>query len=192
MPLPRFLRLDEAERSRILMSAAQQLATTDYSEVSMERIASAAGISRSAMYNYFDGREDLVAAVREHAVSLARAALGKWVRTEQERDFWQSFSAAEERLRAFLAANPALRSALASRGDQGSHDEWVDALVANAAELGLVPIGRELLAAAVTSGLLAALDSLELQKPGAVPDRAGKFLLLAAWAALDKVTTPKA
>lgn len=192
MPLPRFLRLDEAERSRILMSAAQQLATTDYSEVSMERIASAAGISRSAMYNYFDGREDLVAAVREHAVSLARAALGEWVRTEQERDFWQSFSAAEERLRAFLAANPALRSALASRGDQGSHDEWVDALVANAAELGLVPIGRELLAAAVTSGLLAALDSLELQKPGAVPDRAGKFLLLAAWAALDKVATPKA
>ncbi|MBX3143309.1 MAG: TetR/AcrR family transcriptional regulator [Trueperaceae bacterium] len=192
MPLPRFLRLDEAERSRILMSAAEQLATTDYSEVSMERIASAAGISRSAMYNYFDGREDLVAAVREHAVSLARAALGEWVRTEQERDFWQSFSAAEERLRAFLAANPALRSALASRGDQGSHDEWVDALVANAAELGLVPIGRELLAAAVTSGLLAALDSLELQKPGAVPDRAGKFLLLAAWAALDKVATPKA
>lgn len=192
MPLPRFLRLDEAERSRILMNAAEQLATTDYSEVSMERIASAAGISRSAMYNYFDGREDLVAAVRKHAVSLARAALGEWVRTEQERDFWQSFSAAEERLRAFLAANPACRSALASRGDQGSHDEWVDALVANAAELGLVPIGRELLAAAVTSGLLAALDSLELQKPGAVPDRAGKFLLLAAWAALDKVTTPKA
>lgn len=186
MPLPRFQRLSEAERSRILAIAAEQLASADGAEASMERIASVAGLSRSAMYNYFDGRDDLVAAVREEAVSLAKTALGEWVRASKRREFWQTFSAAEERLRAFLAAEPAFRSALAAAGDQGTHAEWIDALVANAAELGMVAHGHERLAAAVTVGVLAALDSLELETPGAVPRATTKFVLLAAWAALDK------
>lgn len=186
MPLPRFLRLDEAERSRILTTAAEQVASTTGEEVSMERIASAAGLSRSAIYNYFDGRDDLLAAVRAEAASRARAALGEWVRAEQKSGFWRRFDVAEERLRDLLAAIPAFRSALATPGELAVNDEWLGALVANAVALGMVPHGRERLAAAVTAGVLAALDSLELESPGAVPPNTSKFVLLAAWAALDE------
>ncbi len=182
MALPRFDRLDSGERARILDVAARQLADPETAEASVVEIAAAAGLSRSAMYNYFDGRADLVQTVGAHAAELAADALGPWPGAYDAEAFWAALRAGSDRLRALLRSRPELRGLLATTGP-ADDDPWLAALLDDAAALGLLPAGDRRLAAAVTAAVLGAVDALELAEPGSVPDERVQALLQATWAA---------
>jgi AcrR family transcriptional regulator len=66
MPRPRFFRLPDDKRRRILETAALELAARGFRGASLNRIISTAGISKGAAYYYFDDKADLFAAVMRH------------------------------------------------------------------------------------------------------------------------------
>lgn len=70
MPLPRFSRLDLEERHRILAGAANEFGRDGFAKASLNRIIKTVGLSKGAMYYYFDGKGDLYGAVIDHAVAL--------------------------------------------------------------------------------------------------------------------------
>lgn len=63
MPRPRFQKLPADKRQRILEAAALEFATHGFDAASLNRIISAAGISKGAAYYYFDDKADLFATV---------------------------------------------------------------------------------------------------------------------------------
>jgi len=67
MPLPRFDRLDPERRRRLLASAAVEFASHGFSGASLGRISAAAGISKAALYYYFEDKSDIYAGVVEEA-----------------------------------------------------------------------------------------------------------------------------
>lgn len=56
-------------RERILGSAARVFATYGFRHATFEEIAAGAGVSRTLLYRYFDGKVDLLRAVRDRALS---------------------------------------------------------------------------------------------------------------------------
>jgi AcrR family transcriptional regulator len=63
VPRPRFDKLSPAKRRRILEAAALEFAAHGFDQASLNRIISAAGISKGAAYYYFDDKADLYATV---------------------------------------------------------------------------------------------------------------------------------
>jgi AcrR family transcriptional regulator len=69
-----------AQLSRHLIPVVEQLAAGDqaYGDLTVERIIKAGGISRSAFYNYFDDKIDLLAAMAGDAVADVIATGDNW------------------------------------------------------------------------------------------------------------------
>ncbi len=106
MPTPRFSRLDpEQRRDQILDAANTLFAQRGYDEVSVEDIASAAGVTRGLVNHYFGGRKEVyigllqrLGAVREEQLppptgrsARARVAdtVSRWLDwTEANRTIW--------------------------------------------------------------------------------------------------------
>ena len=66
MSTPKFSRLDPAQRREQILDAASALfAERAYDEVSIEDIASAAGVTRGLVHHYFGGRNDVYIALLE-------------------------------------------------------------------------------------------------------------------------------
>ena len=66
MSSPKFSRLDPAQRRDQILDAASALfAERAYDEVSIEDIASAAGVTRGLVHHYFGGRNDVYIALLE-------------------------------------------------------------------------------------------------------------------------------
>jgi AcrR family transcriptional regulator len=59
MPRPRFERLSDAKRKRILEAAAKEFSALGYENASLNRILQDARISKGAAYYYFDDKLDL-------------------------------------------------------------------------------------------------------------------------------------
>ena len=66
MPRPRFQKLPADKRQRILEAAALEFASRGFEHASLNRIITAAGISKGAAYYYFDDKADLFATVVQH------------------------------------------------------------------------------------------------------------------------------
>ncbi|HVP66055.1 MAG TPA: TetR/AcrR family transcriptional regulator [Anaeromyxobacteraceae bacterium] len=75
MPRQRFLKMPEAARARLLGVALREFADQGFEQASLNRILTAAGVSKGACYYYFDDKEDLFATAVERAVDLAVARL---------------------------------------------------------------------------------------------------------------------
>ena len=106
MSTPKFSRLDPAERRDQILDAANALfAERAYDEVSIEDIASSAGVTRGLVHHYFGGRKEVYIGLLERLGSLreeqlpppigrsARARLAddvsRWLDwTEQNRSIW--------------------------------------------------------------------------------------------------------
>jgi AcrR family transcriptional regulator len=63
LPRPRFARLDSEKKDAILNAALEAFAAQGYDGASYNHIIERAGISKGAMYYYFDDKEDLFATV---------------------------------------------------------------------------------------------------------------------------------
>ena len=106
MSTPRFSRLAPAERREQILDAANALfAERGYDEVSIEDIASAAGVTRGLVHHYFGGRKEVYIGLLERLGTMreqqlpppvgrsARARLAddvsRWLDwTEQNRSIW--------------------------------------------------------------------------------------------------------
>ena len=106
MSTPKFSRLDPAQRREQILDAANALfAERGYDEVSVEDIASSAGVARGLVHHYFGGRKQVyiallerLGAVREEQLpppvgrsARARVAdnVSRWLDwTEQNRTIW--------------------------------------------------------------------------------------------------------
>jgi AcrR family transcriptional regulator len=103
---PKFSRLAPGQRSEEILEAANELfAERGYDEVSVEDIASSAGVTRGLVHHYFGGRKDVYIALLERIGTMreeqlpapvgrsARARLAdsvsRWLDwTEQNRTVW--------------------------------------------------------------------------------------------------------
>lgn len=188
MPLPRFHRLPADEQRRILDIALRAFASAGTDAASYNQIIASAGISRSSAYNYFDGREDLLDAVLDEVAERFGAVLGTWPKAGDTDEFWAELEVSTERIAAHIEQHPAdlaLIDAAFYDRTRGRFVGWVEDLVANGAEIGLVtiPVERDLLVT-VTLAVLPAFDSwaIEQIRGGEMPSFAVlKTLLCHLW-----------
>jgi AcrR family transcriptional regulator len=174
MPLPRFHRLPAERRAEILRVARRSFAEDGPATASYNKIITAAGISKTAAYQYFDGREDLLTAVLDDLADRLLDRLGPWSPAADPAAFWRELRAGAQRLRRHLAEHPddlALADAAVARAAErtdrspgaapaGGVDAWLAAVVDNGRQLGIVrpDLDPELVLAA-TAGVLRAGDA---------------------------------
>lgn len=117
MPRPRFARLSDDKRERILEAAAREFAAHGYADASMNKVLDEAGISKGAAYYYFDDKADLFATTVRH---YAQELMGDYPFAPDRLDaesFWptigegyaQQFAYAEEKPWAFGVVKAAAR-----------------------------------------------------------------------------------
>ena len=93
MPRPRFARLAEDKRARILEAAAREFASRGYENASLNRILENAGISKGAAYYYFDDKEDLYTTALLHYVEELLAEIPFDVHRFTAGNFWSEVAA---------------------------------------------------------------------------------------------------
>lgn len=79
MPTSTFFRLPEEKRARLIEACWSEVSQVRFSDVSINRIISAARIPRGSFYQYFEDKEDLIhyllGDMREYFISLLRNIL---------------------------------------------------------------------------------------------------------------------
>ena len=88
--------LRDFRTDQILEAARRVIGEVGFADASIDRIAEAAGVARSTLYVYFDGKEDLL----NQCIAQLRLGLGERVRQAVE-----EASGTEERLAAFLGSH---------------------------------------------------------------------------------------
>jgi AcrR family transcriptional regulator len=90
MPRPRFLKLDPEKQKAILDAARAEFAQNGYESASYNRIIEVAGLSKGAMYYYFDDKLDVYATLLEDVNRQMMAIIGMGDGSFQpDGDFWQ-------------------------------------------------------------------------------------------------------
>ncbi|MDB1086056.1 TetR/AcrR family transcriptional regulator [Streptomyces sp. ACA25] len=178
MPLPRFDRLPVERQELILGVARRHFAEHGSEAASYNKIIEAAGISKTAAYHYFDGREDLLTAVLGGVLGRLLRALGPWVPARDEAEFWSRLEAGAGALVAHLHTHPddlALADAALGQADDGPWRDWFAALVTDGQRLGVIrtDVDHGLLVT-VTAAVVRAADSWALarMRTGAAPPAA--------------------
>ncbi|WP_228838672.1 TetR/AcrR family transcriptional regulator [Nocardia amamiensis] len=180
MPLPRFHRLPP-ERQRVIIDAAKaEFAHHGPEGASYNTIIANARISKSSAYQYFDGKEDILALVLSDVSDRLRERLGAWVAAHTADVFWARLRENSAALVGFLRDNPldlALADAAIARLPAGDEQSWLAAVIGNGIELGIIraDVDRGLLTAA-SAAVLRAGDHWALTS-GGDPDQI--FSLLA-------------
>ena len=79
MPTSTFFRLPEEKRARLIQACWAEVSRARFSEVSINRIITAARIPRGSFYQYFEDKDDLIRYLledmREYFISLLRSIL---------------------------------------------------------------------------------------------------------------------
>lgn len=170
MPLPRFDRLPAERQEAILTVARRHFADHGTETASYNKIIEAAGFSKTAAYHYFDGREDLLAAVLDGVLGRLLGALGPWTPARDEPGFWSRLDAGAGALAAHLRDHPddlALADAAIGQVREGDGPwlAWFDALVSNGQALGVIrtDVDHGLLVT-VTAAVVRAADAWALAR----------------------------
>ncbi|MEV4940548.1 TetR/AcrR family transcriptional regulator [Streptomyces zaomyceticus] len=175
MPLPRFDRLPAERQERILAVARGHFADHGTEAASYNKIIEAAGFSKTAAYHYFDGREDLLAAVLDGVLDRLLGALGPWGAARDEAEFWTRLDESASTLAAHLRDHPddlALADAAIGRTRErdGQWLAWFGDLVADGQRLGVIraDVDHDLLVT-VTAAVFGAADAWALARMKATP-----------------------
>ncbi|MBS2016279.1 MAG: TetR/AcrR family transcriptional regulator [Deltaproteobacteria bacterium] len=91
MPRPRFEKLEPERRAAILGVAAEEFAVHGYEASSYNRIIERSGLSKGAIYYYFDDKEDLYATVLRDAMQRLVIESGDVGSTNDPEAFWAEF-----------------------------------------------------------------------------------------------------
>ena len=114
MPRPRFASLEPERRRTILQAAAEELARNGVEGASYNRIIERAGVSKGAMYYYFDGRDDLLLTTLVDALERASVEIGPPAHFDDAVGFWDSVEELYHRITRFLLREPTLGELLKS------------------------------------------------------------------------------
>ncbi len=114
MPLTQKRRLStDARREQLLSAGAQLLAERPYTEVSIEDIANAAGVSKGLLYHYFPTKKDFIMA----AIELGEGELAELTAVDPGLHPAEQLTATLDRFLDFVEAHEAAYSAIfRSRG----------------------------------------------------------------------------
>ncbi|MEV7611583.1 TetR/AcrR family transcriptional regulator [Streptomyces sp. NPDC089799] len=180
MPLPRYHRLPADAQAAILAVARTHFARDGKDAASFNRIIAEAGISKTSAYHYFDGKDDLYAAVAEDVAARALAVLGPWKAVDTPAELLEQLTAGTRRLLGHLREHPADRALLAGgRGRGQDPGPWVRDLVANGLRIGAIAADPDPeLTTAATQGVFDALDGWALAHPDRPGDTVGDTLVL--------------
>ncbi len=133
MPRPRFDKLEPKRRDAILDAAADEFAAAGFEAASFNRIIRAAGVSKGAMYYYFDDKRDLFATCVTAELDGLSRAVGDIDSPASAEAFWDQTQAMALRAFAFLTESPRrerlVRTVLAS---WAAHAEALAPLLARA------------------------------------------------------------
>ena len=151
-PMKRFQNVPPDKQSAILDAAAAEIVAHGLSGASINRVIAAAGMSKSSFYHYFEGKDDLYAAVTQRALDDLLAAMAPGALPATAPDYWAMW---EAMYRAFLQrqlSDPVLAalnwSAIQARADGTAHPalellagqmrQWLEALILQGQTLGAV------------------------------------------------------
>lgn len=90
VPRPRFAKLDPSKRDAILNAAASEFGDLGFERASYNRIIERAGLSKGAMYYYFDDKEDLFATVLQDAADQVSRVLPEVPQCGAVAEYWSS------------------------------------------------------------------------------------------------------
>jgi len=170
MPRPRFEKLSREKQKAILAAAAAEFAAKGYSGASMNGIIEAAGISKGAMYYYFDDKEDLFHSVILDINEEVFDAIGEFPPVATIDGFWEASEDYFGRIMAFAGKDPILAGLVKSwntavaqgeltrpvRDSQKPHFDFHRTYIARGREVGAV---RSDLPDDLLFGLLEAFDT---------------------------------
>lgn len=106
MPRPRFRRLSQAKRERIMEAAAREFAAHGFYDASLNKILQQAAISKGAAYYYFDDKADLFATTVSHYSENMLDLLAPAPAEMTETSFWATIMDAYEQQMANFADRP--------------------------------------------------------------------------------------
>lgn len=116
MPRPRFEKLAPEKRKAILDAAADEFGEHGFDGASYNRIIAATGVSKGAMYYYFDDKEDLYVTVMVSIIEQFMGVIGDFPDVETPEQYWGAFEDMMRRSMAIWREDP--RAAELSRGFQ--------------------------------------------------------------------------
>ncbi|WP_415960502.1 TetR/AcrR family transcriptional regulator [Streptomyces sp. 021-4] len=168
MPLPRFHRLADDRQRHILDVARGHFAQHGPDAASYNKIIESAGVSKTAAYQYFDGKDDLLATVLDGVRDRLLAALGPWEPAESGSAFRARLDDGSRALLAHLHEHPedlALADLAIGRAGEAQWLGWFEAVVDDGQALGLIrtDLDRSLLVAA-TAAVMRAADTWTLAR----------------------------
>jgi len=109
MPRPRFERLDAPKQGTILDAAEEEFAAHGFARASYNRIIERSGVSKGAMYYYFDDKADLYLTVVRRTLTGVLEVFGDMGEVDEAGDpeaFWRACGALMERTMGYLDAQP--------------------------------------------------------------------------------------
>ena len=109
MPRARFFRLPEPKRRAILDAATVEFADLGLDDASFNRIIAQAGISKGAMYYYFDDKLDLYTTVLKDALVQKMSVVGEMFSADsldQELGYWAQYQAMSLRVLTWVREHP--------------------------------------------------------------------------------------
>lgn len=157
-------RLDpETRRRQILGAATTVFALHDPSEVSIETVAEAAGVSRALVYTYFGDRHVLLAAVYRTVIDELDGAMADAIEgVDGDRD---RLTLAVEAYLAHTAANPECSRVIAAA--RSSHHDAVRAEVDDRIDRIVAALGQDRSARLLVRGLVSMLDAAAMHRADA-------------------------
>lgn len=106
MPRPRFQNLDKEKQKAILDAAAEEFAAQGLEGASYNKIIEKAGISKGAMYYYFDDKQDLFSAVLWDRVEPVFDVFSQFPPVRSPEQFWEALSDTLTNLQEMVIKDP--------------------------------------------------------------------------------------
>lgn len=139
MPRPRWDKLDDDKKRRILDAAEEAFAKSGLAGASYNQIIEAAGVSKGAMYYYFDDKDDLYVTVVNRALAPVAALSDVRFEADDIDGFWRGIEQLMMNFYAVIMANPArielLRAAVLHIDREPLASHFLDPAVAHVLEL---------------------------------------------------------
>ena len=88
MPRPRFHKLSSEKQGRIVAAAIAEFSRAGYAHASLNRIIAEAGVSKGAMYYYFDGKADIYAMIMSQMMTRFLSVVGSPKTVDSADAFW--------------------------------------------------------------------------------------------------------